>query len=141
IDASPMTRITADAFGGSRPMPDLLLGPQARLLMKNARTRAAGHTAAYLPARSLIDGDTIIEVNTTAPMTMFHIVLEHQGSLSCAGVAVESFHPGKKITEKLDPQLAALLLALFPQMNCFADFGPMAHARLTLEEADDLAAA
>lgn len=141
VEATTMTRITADAFGGSCPMPDLLLGAQARILMKNARTRAAGHEAAYLPARGLIDGDAIIEVTPVAPMTMFHVVLENHGSLSCAGVGVEAFHPGKKITEKLDPQLAALFIAMFPQMKCISDFGPMAHVRMASDEADDQIAA
>lgn len=136
-----MTRITADAFGGGRPMPDLLLGPQARILMKNARTRAAGHAAAYMPAATLIDGESIIEVGPVAPVTMYHIVLERHGSLSCAGIEVESYHPGKAISERLEPQLAALLLALFPQMKTFADFGTMAHPRLSLDEAEDLRAA
>ncbi len=141
VAATTMTRITADAFGGSCPMPDLLLGAQARILMKNARTRAAGFDAAYVPARSLIDGDVIIEVTPIAPMTMFHVVLENHGSLACAGLAVESFHPGKKISEKLDPQLAALFIAMFPQMKTFADFGPLAHARLAADEAEDQIAA
>lgn len=141
LASSAMTRITADAFGGGRPMPDLLLGPQARLLMKDARTRAAGHPAAYLPARALVDGESIIEVAPVAPVTMYHLVLERQGSLACAGIEIESYHPGRNLAERLEPQLAAMLLALFPQMTTFADFGPMSHPRLALDEAEGLQAA
>ena len=141
LATTTMTRITADAFGGGRPMPDLLLGAQARILMKDARTRAAGHAAAYLPARALIDGEAIVEVTPVAPVTMFHLVLERQGSLSCAGIEVESFHPGKSAADRMDPQLAALFIALFPQMKTFADFGPMAHVRLAADEMEDLRAA
>lgn len=141
LASAKMTRITADAFGGGRPMPDLLLGAQARILMKNARTRAAGYAAAYMPAAALIDGEAIVEVTPVAPVTMFHLVLERQGSLSCAGIEVESFHPGKNASDRMDPQLAALFIALFPQMTCFADFGTMAHPRLAAEDMDDLRAA
>lgn len=141
LHSMPLTRITADAFGGGRPMPDLLLGSQARILLRNARSRAAGYDAAYAPARGLIDGEAIVEVTPVAPIAVFHIVLERQGSLSCAGVEVESFHPGKGLADRLDPQLAALFLAMFPQMKSLSDFGPMAHARLSDDQLEDLIAA
>lgn len=141
LATTTMTRITADAFGGGRPMPDLLLGAQARILVKNARTRAAGHAAAYLPAATLIDGEAIVEVTPVAPVTMFHLVLERPGSLSCAGIEVESFHPGKNAADRMDPQLAALFIAMFPQMKCFADFGTIAHPRMAADDTEDLRAA
>jgi hypothetical protein len=141
IASSAMTRITADAFGGGKPMPDILLGPDARLLMRNARTRAAGHSAAYCPARGLIDGLSVIEVTPVAPVTVYNVILENHGSLRCAGIEVESFHPGKNPSERFDPQLGQLFLALFPQINGWGGFGPMAHARLSEEEAADLIAA
>jgi Hint domain len=141
LPPSMMTRITADAFGGGRPMPDLVLGQQARLLLKGARAQAAGHNAAYAPARSLIDGDGIIEVTPVAPVAMYHIVLDRHGSLRCAGVEVESYHPGDGAAQRFDPQLAALFLAMFPQIGGFDDFGPMALPRLAADEAGNLLAA
>lgn len=135
-----LTRITAEAFGEGRPMPDLILGQRARLLTRGARARAAGFAAAFVPARDYIDGDAIIEVTPVAPVTMFHLVLEQHAALRCAGIEVESFHPGKNAGERFDAQLAALFLALFPQIRGFADFGPLAHARLA-GESDTLAAA
>jgi hypothetical protein len=136
-----MTRITAEAFGPGRPMPDLLLGAQARLHLKDARCRAAGHPAAYVPAKSLIDGESIVEITPMAPVSMYNLVLERHGSLRCAGIEVEAYHPGRDYAERFDPQLAALFLALFPTIRCFADFGPLAHARLTPAEAEEMVAA
>ncbi len=141
LAAATLTRVTSEAFGEGRPMPDLILGPQARILTKGARARAAGLGAVYVPAHSFVDGESIIEVTPVAPVTMYHLVLARHGSLRCAGIEVESFHPGKAPTERLDPQLAALFLAMFPQVKGFADFGPMAHARLASDDNGGRAAA
>jgi len=138
---SLLTRITSEAFGEGRPMPDLILGPQARLLLSGGRCRMPGYTRAYAPARCLIDCESIVEVTPVAPVTMFHIVLERHGSLCCAGIEVESYHPGRAHAERFDPQLAALFIAMFPQMSGFSDFGPLAHPRLSADEMEMMAAA
>jgi Hint domain len=136
-DAEPatMTRITADALGLNRPMPDLILGPRARILFRDTRCRlATGVDAAYAPASALIDGESVISVAPVAPVTVYHLVLSAQGSLRAAGLEVESYHPGTGFAELIDPQLSGLFLSLFPQIRTFADFGPVAHPRLTAEE-------
>ena len=136
-----MTRITADAFGQGRPMPDLMLGRQARIFLRGGRCLSAGYEAAYAPAHNLIDGESIVEVTPVAPVTMFHIVLSRHGSLRCAGIEVESYHPGRAHAERFDPQLAALFIAMFPQMSGFSDFGPLAHPRLSVDEMELMIAA
>lgn len=141
VAPASLTRITADAFYSGRPLTDLLLGEQARVLVRGARAQSAGHKEAYVPARSLIDGDTIIKVTPIAPMAMYHVVLEQQGSLVCAGMEIESYHPGRNISERLDPQLAQALLSLFPTMKTFCQFGPLAHPRLSQNEAESMMAA
>ena len=138
---STLTRITADAFGPARPMPDLVLGQSARLLLRGGRCQSAGHMTAYAPARSMIDGESIVEVTPVAPVAMYNLVLARHGSLRCAGIEVESFHPGKDYAERLDPQLASLFIAMFPQMSGFGDFGPLAHPRLSADETDIMIAA
>ena len=141
IEASKLTRITAEAFGPGRPMPDLMLGQQARVLLKGGRCRSTGHDAAYAMAAKMIDGESIVEVTPVAPVTMFHVVLARHGSLRCAGIEVEAYHPGKHYAERFDPQLAALFLAMFPHMKSITEFGTMAHPRLSAEETEDLIAA
>ncbi len=132
-----MTRITADAFGVGRPMPDLVLGPRARILLRDARSRmATGVVTSYAPARSFADGVSIIEVTPVAPITVFHIVLEQHGSLRAAGLEVESYHPGSDIGDRMDAQLSSELLGLFPHLRGFAGFGPMAHPRLSAREVE-----
>lgn len=137
VSPAKMTRITADAFGMGRPMPDLVLGPRARLLLRDARSRmATGVASSYAPARCFVDGVSIIEVTPVAPVTVFHLMLERHGSIRAAGLEIESFHPGGDLSDRLDPQLVAEFLGLFPHLRGFAEFGPMAHPRLSAREVE-----
>lgn len=137
VAPATMTRITADAFGVGRPMPDLVLGPRARLLLRDARSRmATGVVTSYAPARSFVDGVSIIEVTPVAPVTVFHMMLERQGSFRAAGLEIESYHPGSDITDRFDAQVSTELLSLFPHLRSFAEFGPMAHPRLSAREVE-----
>ncbi|MFM2355546.1 MAG: hypothetical protein RLZZ528_1282 [Pseudomonadota bacterium] len=133
-----LTRITGDSFGEGRPMPDLLLGPHARILLRDPRVKSVVEEAeaAYAPARAFVDGDMVIAVQPAAPMPVYHIMLERQGTIRAAGIEVESYHPGPSFGELIDPQLSGLFLALFPQVQSFADFGPIANPRITLAEAE-----
>lgn len=138
-EAVTLTRITAEAFGHGRPVPDLVLGPRARLCLRDPRLRAAvGLEAAYVPARAFLDGVSVIEVVPVAPVTVYHLVLEHHGSLKVAGLEVESYHPGEGVEQMIDPRMLSLFEAQFPQVERLADFGPLAHPRLTRFEAGSL---
>ncbi|MCV2869545.1 Hint domain-containing protein [Defluviimonas sp. WL0002] len=135
IEPALMTRVTADAFGLGRPNPDLVLGPRARILLRDDRFQAAtGMASAYAPAAAFVDGVSIVEVTPIAPVPVYHLVLERHGSIRAAGLEVESYHPGSGIAEMMDTQLASLFLALFPQVKGFADFGRVAHGQLSMAE-------
>lgn len=134
-----LVRVTAEAFGPGRPMPDLVLGPAARLCLRDARLkRATGLEAAYVPVRALVDGESVIELRPATPVTVHHLVLERQGSLRAAGMEVESYHPGGGLETMVEPRMLSLFLAQFPQMRGLADFGPPAQPRLTRFEAEGL---
>jgi hypothetical protein len=142
MEPAAMTRITAEALGVGRPMPDLMLGPQARILVRDARCRAAiGAEAAYAPARTFIDGDCVVEVTPAAPLSVYHLMLSRHASVRAAGMDVESYHPGKGAFEGIEAPLAPLFLALFPNVRGFQDFGPMTHPRLGDDALDLLSAA
>ncbi len=137
MQGGKLTRITADAFGIGRPMPDLVLGPRARLLVRDARCRfATGIDSAYAPAQSFADGVSIIEVTPVAPVAVYHLVLERQGSLRAAGLEIESYHPGTRMADGFDPQVAQLFLSLFPQLKSFSEFGGMAHPRMSAHDVE-----
>ncbi|WP_181366546.1 Hint domain-containing protein [Albidovulum aquaemixtae] len=137
MTSSTLTRITADAFGVGRPMPDLVLGPWARLLMRDARCRlASGMNSAYAPARSFTDGLSIIEVTPVAPVTVYHLVLEHHGSIRAAGIEIESYHPGSRMGDGFDPRLTQVFLSLFPHLRSFGEFGSMKHPRMSAADVE-----
>ncbi|WP_372840773.1 Hint domain-containing protein [Phaeovulum sp.] len=139
IAESMLTRITAEAFGASRPMPDLVLGPRARLLLRDARCRAiSGSDTVYVPARAFIDGVSVIELRTVTPVVAYHVVLKQHASLRVMGMEVESYHPGTGIEAMVEPRLLALFAACFPHIQQLSDFGPEAHPRMTRFELEHL---
>lgn len=138
-DRVSLTRITAEAFGAGRPGLDLVLGPGARLCLRDPRLRrVVGAEAAYVPARAFLDGISVIEVTPSAPVAVYHLVLKHHGSLRVAGLEIEAFHPGEGVERRIDPRMLSLFEAQFPQFESLAAFGPPAHPRLTRFEAESL---
>ena len=64
----PLTRIHAESYGVGRPMPDLLLGPAARVMQRTPDLAASiGTDKALTPAASLVDGMNAISVSTISP--------------------------------------------------------------------------
>src|SRR5690606_26039100 len=105
-ETATLTRITADAFGHGRPMPDVVLGPRARLLIRDGRCRnVVGGDTALAPVRSFVDGVSIIEVTPAAPVTVFNLVLDRHAAVRAAGLEVESYHPANAFAQGGDPQL------------------------------------
>lgn len=134
-----LTRITADAFGTGRPMPDLVLGPRARICLRDSRLQGQfGLDAAFVPARAFVDGVSVIEVTPAAPVSAYHLVLERQAAIRVMGIEVESYHPGEGIEGMIDPRMLSLFEGLFPQMHGLSGFGPLAHQRLTRFEVEHL---
>lgn len=132
-----MIRVTADAFGMGRPMPDVVLGPSARLLVRGQKNRDDAKAAAsYAPATTFVDGVSIIEVTPVTPVPVYHIMLERHGSIRAAGLEIESCHPGAGLQNRLGPELSQRFMTLFPHLNSFGDFGAIAHPRMTAEEVE-----
>ena len=141
-ESGRLTRITADAYGLGRPMPDLLLGSRARLLFRHAQCEALfGQRAAFAPARAFIDGMSAVQIFPAGPVRIYHLALERQAVLRANGVEVESFHPGQAVDEMMERDTLNLLLSLFPHARSLGDFGPMPYPRLTSFELEGMRAA
>lgn len=138
-EAGKMIRVTTEAFGQGRPVPDLVLGPHARICLRDARLNARmGLEAGFAPVAGFIDGVSVIEVAPVSPVTAYHIALEHHGALKVAGLEIESYHPGEGIERMIDPRMAELFTALFPHVERLRDFGPLAAPRLTRFEVEEM---
>jgi hypothetical protein len=139
LDPVKLTRFTADAMGHGRPMQDVILGPRARLLLRDQRCAAFTQSAtAYVPARSYLDGVSVIEVTPAAPICVFHLALERHGTLRVGGLEVESYHPGTGLEAMMEPRMLSLFKDLFPHVSGLEGFGEAAHQRLTKFEVDQL---
>ncbi|MCO8145715.1 Hint domain-containing protein [Rhodovulum tesquicola] len=137
-----LTRLTADSLGLGRPMPDLILGPRARMLFRHPGCHdILGTGAAFGPASALVDGMALIGLRVTRPTRVFHLALEAQHILLANGVEVESYHPGENAADLMDPAARLRFLALFPHLCGFEGFGPMSLPRLTAFEMERMRAA
>lgn len=137
-----LSRVTADSFGLGRPMPDLLLGPSARLFRRDAALiTAMGTTAALAPITAFIDGDTVLDITPVTPVRVYHLAFARHQIISANGLEIESYHPGSLHDMRLTGQIRALFLAMFPHIQNMGDFGPSAYPRMSLDDALGLLAA
>lgn len=130
----PLTRIAAESLGLNRPMPDLVLGPAARLLHHlPAVIDMYGSPACLAPASGLVDGDAILEIRPVSPIKLFQIMVPIHDTMIVNGVEVETHHPGPQIETQLSYDMLNLYFSMFPGKKSVEDFGPMAYPRLSEE--------
>ncbi len=111
IDA--LLRITADSFGVGRPMPDLLLGPGARLM----RTRPGREGAVLQPVPELVDGESVLRVVPPAPVSLYHVGFADQRILCVNGLEIASFLPGQEPQPAPGGEMLACYRGLFPHIR------------------------
>jgi hypothetical protein len=132
-----LIRFSADSLGIGRPIPDLLLGPSARLYQHSpALQRVTGHTAAFVPAVDFLDGVNIVEVQPQAPVQVFQLGFAAHERIAVNGVEVDSHNPGARHELGLRGDMLDLYLGLFPHVKRIEDFGLLMHPRLSLHDLD-----
>lgn len=127
-----LTRIAADSFGLGRPMPDLMLGPKARL---SVRHRAKGQVLA--PVAGMQNGETVFSVSPFTPVRVYHLAFETHQILQVNGLEIESYHPGNSVEMSLSWEMLPLFMGLFPHCKTVDDFGQICLPRIDSEEAQD----
>ncbi|WP_161470923.1 Hint domain-containing protein [Tropicimonas marinistellae] len=139
IEPPRMVRIATEAFGHGRPIPDLVLGPFARLLYRNPRCRAVlGASEAFVPAEAFVDGLSVVSVTPIAPVRAYHLGFSGQQIVNANGMEVESYHPGPQFEARMDRRSLDLFLSLFPHAVGPEGFGPMETPRMTTYEFETL---
>ena len=137
-----MYRIAADAFGLGRPMPDLLLGPGARLLNRAPSVRASYGTEAVLePIAPMADGMSVIEITPVSTIQTYHLGFMSHRTVMANGVEVETMHPGGLNPSHIDSTMLAHYLSMFPHVRQIADFGRLAFPRVGVEAREGVFAA
>ncbi len=132
-----MIRVAADALGIGRPMPDLMLGPAARLYHRSPTLqRVTGHDAAFVPAADFIDGINIVEVAPQTPVQAFQLGFAQHERIVVNGVEIDSQNPGARHELGLRGDMLTLYLSLFPHVERIEDFGMLMHPRVSLHDID-----
>ncbi len=132
-----LIRFSADSLGIGRPMPDLMLGPSARLYHRSPTLqRVTGHEAAFVPAVDFVDGVNIIEVQPQTPVQVFQLGFAGHERFAVNGVEVDSHNPGARHELGLRGDMLDLYMDLFPHIERIEDFGMLMHPRLSLHDLD-----
>ncbi|SLN50246.1 Hint domain-containing protein [Pseudooctadecabacter jejudonensis] len=132
-----LIRMSADALGIGRPMPDLLLGPSARLYQRSPTLqRVTGQEAAFVPAADFIDGLNVVEVQPPAAVQVFQLGFAAHERIVVNGVELDSQNPGARHELGLRGEALALYLSLFPHVDRIEAFGRLMHPRLSLNDLD-----
>lgn len=109
---APVT-IAAGALGPGRPVRDLTVSPQHRILMRGARCELhLGLPEALVAAVHLIDGATVRQA-PPGPVTYLHLLFDAHRIVWAEGVETESLWPGLAADPAAPPALKAELAALF----------------------------
>lgn len=136
---SNLFRVMSDSFGYGRPSPDLMLGPNARYVMKSQGLMDyIGASQALAPVATLADGMNVIQVSPMATVETFHFALDQHDVIRANGIELETYHPGANCTTRLPGELRERFLALFPYLTELAGFGAMCLPRLGARDLEQL---
>ena len=135
-------RVPVDSFGPSRPMPDLMLAPNARLLHRSPELlEVRNDDAALTLIVAFEDGYSVIRVAPVSPVGVYHVAFRDHQILRANGLEIESYHPGFEVTKHIGGESLRQFLSLFPHIESLADFGPLVAHRLSVEEYESVVAA
>ncbi len=128
-------RVPVDSFGPSRPMPDLMLAPHARLLHRSPRLRnVVSDDAALTPVTAFEDGQTVIRVAPVSAVSVYHLAFREHHILRANGLEIESYHPGEDLFARLGGENLKLFQSFFPHLSSLADLGALRAPRVSVEE-------
>lgn len=121
-------RIRKDAFGPGQPRRDLLVSPQHRIRVEDARAELLfGEPAVLAPAKGLVNDGSVRVDHRAKEVEYYHIAFDRHEILVTNGLATESFQPGPASLTGIDRDAARELYHIFPALRRDpAAFGPAA---------------
>ncbi len=106
--------IKAHALGNHQ---DLLVSQQHRMLLQNWKAEMLfGEPEILVPAKYLVNGDTIYQLNSGS-IKYFHILFDKHEIIFANGAASESFHPGETGFDALEQDTRDEIISIFPQLS------------------------
>lgn len=111
-------RLRANALGDGRPVRDMLVSPQHRILMRNWMAELHfGVAEVLIAAQHLINDDTITRVSPDEGVRYLHIMCDAHHVIWADGLETETFLPGPQTLGALPEATRIELLALFPDLK------------------------
>jgi VCBS repeat-containing protein len=111
-------RIRSGALGSGRPVRDLLVSPQHRILVSDWRAQLFfGQDEVLVPAKALVDQHSITVERTAASVDYYHILFDAHQVIYTDGAETESFHPADYTLGALDIRSRDELFHLFPELR------------------------
>lgn len=139
VEPAKLIRVIENSVGLGKPSRDLVFGPYARILRRNAACISLfGTESAFAPVSAFADGVSIIEVTPVSPVRVFHLMLHGQHVITASGMEVESYHPGRRDTIGISPSLMPNFMEMFPNISDLSGFGPMRMPRLSHDDIQSL---
>jgi len=129
-------RIRKGAIAPGVPDRDLIVSPQHRMLIDGWKAELLhGAAEVLVPAKSLINDETIRPVDAPEGINYYHLLLDDHQVITANGTATESLHAGELDKSDLTPKARYELLSLFPDLGWLGrGFGPLARPSLSVQE-------
>jgi hypothetical protein len=125
--------------GNGMNQNDLLLGPAARLVIRQERfSKLLNCDAVLAPASDYVDGDRILKITPPSPVQLFHFALRRHGIVRANGHELESYHPGRVSTADVGAAVRTKLQSMFSHLRDLEGFGDLAFPRTTRTVIDTL---
>lgn len=110
-------KITKGTFGGQLPERDLWVSPQHRVLLDGWQVEMfLGTDEALVPAKALVNGQTIHVDHSAENVEYFHVLFDQHEVMFTEGLATESFYPSPYALSEISAEARTEIKALFPEL-------------------------
>jgi hypothetical protein len=130
-------RVRAGALGRAVPVPDLIVSPQHRLLLKGRMAQDLFNTPEVLvSARDMLNDRTILRDYALRGLSYYHLLMQRHQVVWANGLETESFHPAQTSLDTIDAAQRWRLLQVVPGADENPHgYGPAARRLLSRSEA------
>jgi len=110
-------RIQAGAMGGGRPLNDLIVSPQHRVLVSSKIVQKMfGEKEVLVAAKQLVAIDGIDVVDDIKDVTYYHFLCNQHEIVFANGVQTESLYTGPQAMKSLSKEARDEVLMIFPEL-------------------------
>ncbi len=126
-----------DALGPGCPKRRFKVSPQHRILIETHMSHLLFASHAILaPAKGLVNGDTVYQDQSCAPITYVHLMFDQHEVIETDGLYSESYHPGEWVLTASQTHVRQELFQIFPELETsLSAYGPTCYPSVSVQEA------